>query len=110
MSSVIQSIVGTGDQGYSGDGGPAKEATMDNPFHVEIDPSGRYLYIADCFNFRVRRLDLETGIITNFAGNGNQGHSGDGGNANEASIDEIYAVQVDKNGNVSRSKMARGAS
>ena len=100
MSSVIQSIVGTGDQGYSGDGGPAKEATMDNPFHVEIDPSGRYLYIADCFNFRVRRLDLGTGIITNFAGNGNQGHSGDGGNANEASIDEIYAIQVDKNGNV----------
>ena len=100
MASVIQSIVGTGEKGYSGDGGLAKEATMDNPFHVDIDPTGKYLYIADCFNFRVRRLNLDSGIIENFAGTGLQGHTGDEGCAKDASIDEIYAIQVDKIGNV----------
>lgn len=100
MVAIIQSIVGTGEQGYSGDGGPAKNATMDNPFHVDIDPYGQYLYIADCFNFMVRRLQLETGILECFAGDGSQGHSGDGGYATDASIDEIYAIQVDKSGNV----------
>ncbi len=73
---------------------------MDNPFHVDIDPTGKYLYIADCFNFRVRRLNLDSGIIENFAGTGLQGHTGDGGYAKQASIDEIYAIQVDKIGNV----------
>lgn len=100
MVAIIQSIVGNGERGYSGDGGPAKDATMDNPFHVDIGPNGKFLYIADCFNFMVRRLDLETGILECFAGDGSQGHSGDGGNATDASIDEIYAIQVDKNGNV----------
>lgn len=100
MRSVIKSIVGTSEKGYSGDGGPAKEATMDNPFHVDIDPTGKYLYIADCFNFRVRRLNLDSGIIENFAGTGSQGHTGDGEDAKHATIDEIYAIQVDKAGNV----------
>ena len=100
MVAIIQSIVGNGERGYSGDGGPAKNATMDNPFHVDIDPNGQYLYIADCFNFIVRRLQLETGILECFAGDGSQGHSGDGGYATDASIDEIYAIQVDKSGNV----------
>ena len=89
MGSVIESIVGTSEKGYSGDGGLAKEATMDNPFHVDIDPTGKYLYIADCFNFRVRCLNLDSGIIENFARHGFQGQSGDEGYAKQASIDEI---------------------
>lgn len=100
MVAIIQSIVGNGERGYSGDGGHAKDATMDNPFHVDLDPNGKYLYIADCFNFMVRRLSIKSGILECFAGNGSQGHSGDGGNATGASIDEIYAIQVDKIGNV----------
>ena len=100
MTTSITSIVGSGEQGYSGDDGPATLATMDNPFHVEFDPSYRWLYIADCFNYAIRRLDMQTGELTTFAGTGEAGHTGDGGPATEAKIDEIYAIQVDDNGDV----------
>ena len=100
MTTSITSTVGSGEQGYSGDGGPATLATMDNPFHVEFDPSYRWLYIADCFNYAIRRLDMQTGELTTFAGTGESGHTGDGGPATEAKIDEIYAIQVDANGDV----------
>lgn len=100
MTSTISSIAGSGAQGYSGDGSDATSAAMDNPFHVDIDLSARYLYIADCFNYAIRRLDLQTGIITTFAGTGEAGHTGDGGLAVEARLDEIYAIQVDTNGDV----------
>ena len=97
---TISSIVGNGEQGYSGDGGLATLATMDNPFHVEFDPTYRWLYIADCFNYAIRRLDMQSGEVTTFAGTGEAGHTGDGGPATEAKIDEIYAIQVDANGDV----------
>jgi DNA-binding beta-propeller fold protein YncE len=100
MNKKILTVVGDGNQGYSGDGGLSLRSQMDNPFHVELDPSGRFLYFADCFNFRIRKADLTTGIVENFAGTGNQGHSGDGGSALQADIDEIYAIQVDQNGDV----------
>ena len=98
--SIIETIAGNGNQGYSGEGGKAVNAEMDNPFHVDIDTTRRYLYFADCFNYRVRRVDLSQGTIENFAGTGMKGHSGDGGAALEADIEEIYAIQVDKNGDV----------
>ena len=100
MTTTISSIVGSGAQGYTGDGGPATLATMDNPFHVEFDPSCRWLYIADCFNYAIRRLDMHSGELSTFAGTGESGHTGDGGPAVEAKIDEIYAIQVDDNGDV----------
>ena len=88
---TIETIAGNGNQGYSGDGGKAINAEMDNPFHVDIDVTRRYLYFADCFNYRVRRIDLSQNTIENFAGTGIKGHSGDGGAALEAAIEEIYA-------------------
>lgn len=100
MTTTISSIVGNGAQGYAGDGGPATNATMDNPFHVEFDPTYRWLYIADCFNYAIRRLDMQSEEVTTFAGTGEAGHTGDGGQASEANIDEIYAIQVDANGDV----------
>ena len=100
MATKISTVVGDGTQGYSGDGGPSLKSQMDNPFHVEMDPSGRFLYFADCFNFRIRKADLISGMVTNFAGTGIQGHTGDGGPATEADIDEIYAIQVDQNNDV----------
>lgn len=100
MAQSISSIAGSGEQGFGGDGGPATAALMDNPFHLDFGPMGRYLYVADCFNYRVRRVDMNSGEITTLAGNGEQGHTGDGGPATEARIDEIYAVQVDARGDV----------
>ncbi len=100
MALRISNMVGTGTQGYAGDGGRATSALMDNPFHVDFDPEQRYLYIADCFNYRIRQVGVESGEIITFAGNGTQGHTGDGGLATEASIDEVYALQVAPNGDV----------
>ena len=97
---TITTVAGNGTQGYTGDGGPATQAAMDNPFHVDLDPSGRLLYVADCFNYRIRRVDLDTGVITTVAGNGEAGYAGDGGPAVDAKLEEVYAIQVDSDGDV----------
>jgi sugar lactone lactonase YvrE len=78
-------FAGNGIGGFSGDGGPATEATLDLPVGVATDDAGN-VFIADLFNDRVRRVDHRTGIITTYAGNGLQGFSGDGGPATAASL------------------------
>ena len=97
---MITSVAGNGAQGYDGDNGPATQALMDNPFHVDLDRTERYLYIADCFNYCVRMVDLQTGSITTIVGMGEAGYSGDRGPAVEARIEEPYAIQVADNGDV----------
>ncbi len=100
MPSVITTIAGSGKQGYKGDGGSAKVSLMDNPFHVALNNQETELFIADCFNYCVRKLDLKSNIITTVAGIGEKGYSGDGGLAVNARIEEIYAVQVTDNGDL----------
>lgn len=77
---------GTGEPGFSGDGGPATEAQLDGPRGLDIGPEGS-LYIADQNNNRVRKVTSE-GIIQTVAGNGtfNFGTEGDGGPATEAQV------------------------
>ena len=65
----IRTIAGTGKSGFGGDGGPAIKATFNRPHSIALDHQGG-LYIADIGNHRIRRVDLETGIVTTFAGNG----------------------------------------
>ncbi|HYL08370.1 MAG TPA: hypothetical protein VEU76_07455 [Candidatus Udaeobacter sp.] len=79
-----QVIAGTGRCGYSGDGGPATSAQLDNPNGLAFD-SGGNLYVADTNNHRVRRID-NRGTITTVAGTGISGHSGDGGLALKAGL------------------------
>jgi sugar lactone lactonase YvrE len=97
---TITSIAGSGNKGFGGDGGLAAQALLDNPFHVELDASQKNLYFADCFNYRVRKVDLNTGVVVTVAGTGEAGYSGDGGPATQARIEEIYALQVDTNGDI----------
>jgi streptogramin lyase len=66
---VIATIAGTGQQGYGGDGGPAAQATMNEPHSIVFDAADN-LYICDIYNHRVRRVDPRTRVITTFAGNG----------------------------------------
>jgi trimeric autotransporter adhesin len=73
---VITTIAGTGASAYSGDGGLAINATLRTPSDVIIDNAGN-LYIADYQNYRIRKVNAVTGIITTIAGNGSQGDSGD---------------------------------
>jgi sugar lactone lactonase YvrE len=87
-------IAGTGERGFSGDGGPATSAKLSFPVSVALDTEGN-LYIADTANHRVRRVDAATGIITTVAGNGNNGFGGDGGPATEAMLNGPHGVGVD---------------
>jgi len=68
---VISTVAGTGKPGFSGDGGPAVEATFNRPHSIALDEAGN-LFIADIGNHRIRRVDAATGIVTTFAGNGAQ--------------------------------------
>ncbi len=90
---IITTFAGTGKTGYSGDGGPAASATLDGPEGLAISIYGK-LYICDTSNFAIRAVDLQTGVITTFAG-GTPGYSGDGGFATKASLYYAEAVAVD---------------
>lgn len=76
---------GNGKRGFSGDGGPAREATLNLPASVVFDAMGNLL-ISDQANQRIRRVDHYTGLINTVAGSGMRGFSGDGGSALEASF------------------------
>jgi streptogramin lyase len=101
---VITTVAGTGERGYSGDGGPGTQATLREPNDCCLDGRGGLL-IADVADWRIRRLELRTGKITTFAGNGRQqptparDQKGDGKAATDATIVGARAVCVDGNGN-----------
>ena len=65
----LSTVVGTGAKGYSGDGGPAAQAKLDNPSGLAIDRDGN-LYISEFVNNRIRRVDAKSKVITTIAGNG----------------------------------------
>jgi len=73
VTDVVTTIVGSGDAGFDGDGGPASTASLDSPSGIAVDPFGN-LYIADTGNNRIRRVDASTGLITTFAGSGDAGY------------------------------------
>ncbi|MCP4000514.1 MAG: hypothetical protein GY727_06365, partial [Gammaproteobacteria bacterium] len=97
-SGVITTVAGNGQQGYSGDGGPAVELKLNWPRDVAVDSLGN-IYIADTYNQRIRKVNT-SGIITTVAGNGQQGDSGDGGPAAEAMLYDPRGVVVDSIGNI----------
>jgi sugar lactone lactonase YvrE len=82
LSATIFTVAGVGTEGFSGDGGHASKAQLDQPSGVAVDNKGN-LYIVDDYNERVRKVSA-TGIISTLAGNGITGDSGDGGLAKYA--------------------------
>ncbi len=86
----IETVAGTGRRGFSGDGGPAIRAELNEPAGVASLPSGGFL-IADTDNGRIRRVDA-AGQITTLAGTGLRGHRGDGGPARDAMLNEPEAI------------------
>jgi sugar lactone lactonase YvrE len=85
--------------GFGGDGGPAKNATLNYAEAVAADVDGN-LYIADTINHRIRRVDASTGLISTIAGTGVNGFSGDGGPAIDAEISFPTGIAVDETGKV----------
>jgi sugar lactone lactonase YvrE len=97
----IDTIAGNGTAGFSGDGGQARSAQLNNPLGVAVDASGN-IYIGDSVNNRIRKVTT-AGIISTFAGTGNACASqgcGDGGPATSADLDLPSDVLVDYAGNV----------
>ena len=95
---IISTVAGTGTPSFSGDGGPAKSAQLNNPTGVSVDAAGN-LYIADNRNFRIRMVST-SGIITTIAGKAVSGYTGDGGPATSATLKFPTGTAVDSAGNV----------
>lgn len=96
---TITTIAGSGKKGYSGDGGPATNAELNEPYEVRFDRAGN-LYFVERLNHIVRRVDAKTHIITTIAGTGQPGFSGDGGPATKAMLNQPHSIQLDASGNL----------
>lgn len=95
---IISTIAGTGPATFGGDGGPAIAAQLYNPAGLGMDAAGN-LYVADQFNYRIRRITT-TGIITTMAGSGINGFSGDGGPALVARISNSNEICISPSGSL----------
>ncbi|MEO8799780.1 MAG: hypothetical protein ABI551_17935, partial [Polyangiaceae bacterium] len=97
-SGIVTTIAGNGTAGFSGDGGPAKNAQLSSPFDVALGRDGS-IYIADSGNRRVRKI-TPNGVISTVAGTGNDAYDGDGGPATSASIREPHGLAVGPDGSL----------
>jgi streptogramin lyase len=96
---IIATIAGTGKSGYSGDGGPALKAELNEPYEVRFDKAGN-MYFVEMRNHVVRRVDAEKQTITTLAGTGKAGYSGDGGPASDAMLNQPHSIQFDSSGDL----------
>ncbi len=93
VDGVIQTIAGTGENDFGGDGGPGVFAPLSAPRDVAID-AGNRLYVSDSGNDRVRVIDLGTGVIQTVAGSGSRGSTGNQGTALGFSLDDPSGLAV----------------
>jgi DNA-binding beta-propeller fold protein YncE len=96
----ITTLAGTGEPGFSGDGGPAAKAGFNYIMCITLNPKGDKLQMADLKNRRIREIDLKSGIVKTIAGNGKRGVPKDGALATEAPLIDPRAVCSDRAGNV----------
>ncbi len=96
---IIHTIAGNGTKGYSGDGGDALNAQLNEPYEVRFDSDGNMFFV-EMRNHIVRRMDAKTGIISTIAGTGEEGFSGDGGKATKAAMKRPHSIQFDRNGDL----------
>ncbi|HWA10489.1 MAG TPA: hypothetical protein VG838_13665 [Opitutaceae bacterium] len=95
----ISTVAGTGEPGWSGDGGPATAARLHEPYEVRFDRAGNIFWVERA-SYSVRRLDPKTGLITTIAGNGTPGFSGDGGPATAAQLNDPHSIGFDRAGDL----------
>jgi DNA-binding beta-propeller fold protein YncE len=93
----LKTVAGCGRRGYSGDGGPATSAELNEPYEVRFDPDGN-LFIVEMKNHIVRRIDGRTKTISTVAGTGRQGFGGDGGPAVQAALNQPHSIAIDRQG------------
>jgi hypothetical protein len=95
---IITTVAGNGNAGFSGDNGPAVNASLSYPNYVKMDSTGN-LFIADGLNYRVRKVS-SNGVITTVAGNGLDDFAGDGGPASLASLRQPTGIALDASGSL----------
>jgi len=89
----ISTIAGTGDKGFSGDGGPAKKARFNRPHSIQFGPEGN-LFVCDIGNHRIRKIDMKTGKIFTFSGTGKKEKTKDGGKISKVDLNGPRAIDV----------------
>ncbi len=95
----VTTVAGTGEKGYSGDGGLATAAQLNEPYEVRFDPAGN-LYFVDMQSAVIRKVDRASGTISTVAGTGTPGFSGDGGPATSAQFNQPHSIAFDSNGDL----------
>lgn len=93
----LTTVAGCGTRGYAGDGGPAVEAELNEPYEVRFDRDGNMLFV-EMQNHLVRRVDARTGIISTVAGTGRAGFGGDRGPATGAQFRQPHSIALDAEG------------
>ena len=96
---IISTVVGTGVEGFSGDDGLATKAQLRQPHSIQFDERGD-LYICDIGNRRIRKVEMKTGVISTFAGNGESGPTPDGAEIGSVSLNGPRAIDFDRDGNL----------
>ena len=97
---TIDSVAGTGEAGYSGDGGDALSATFNHPRDIEIGPEGD-LYITDTDNSVIRAVNLSDGLVRTVAGTGELGLDLEEGKlATETALKRPFGIEFDPEGNL----------
>lgn len=96
-SNQLTTVAGCGRKGYSGDGGPATSAELNEPYEVRFDRQGN-MYFVEMQNHLIRRVDAQTGRIATVAGTGQSGYAGDGGQARQAQFRQPHSIGLDDRG------------
>ncbi len=96
---TITTIAGTGGANFAGDNGLATAAQFNTPIHVTTD-SGGNIYVSDYSNGAIRKININTGIITTVAGTGSNGYGGDNGLATSAQLNSPRSAGLDAAGNL----------
>jgi hypothetical protein len=96
---VISTCAGTGVPGFSGDGGPATSAQLRQPHSIAVDARGRLL-ICDIGNHRIRQVDLSTGTIDTYGGNGQRQPTPDGAPVGGVPLNGPRTIALDADGNL----------
>jgi sugar lactone lactonase YvrE len=95
----LSAVAGNGRPGYSGDGGPAQSASLNQPYEVRFDPAGNMFFV-EMQNHIVRRVDARTRIISTVAGTGQPGFGGDGGPADKAQLRQPHSIAFSTDGSL----------
>jgi sugar lactone lactonase YvrE len=93
----VRAVAGNGTKGYSGDGGPATAAQLNEPYEIRFDSDGNMFFV-EMQNHLIRRVDARSGMISTVAGTGQAGYGGDGGPATEAQFRQPHSIALDGRG------------